>query len=248
MLDEEIDMILDMGVDIRYDTPITSMDALLSEGYDAVFIGSGAPRGKNLEIPGRYESDKIHIGIDWLESVAFGHIDSVEERVLIVGAGNTAMDCCRTSKRIGGTDVKVMARKPRHLFKASDWELEDAEEERIEILENHSPERFFIEDGQVRGMRFEIVDWHRQPGGRLRKEVLDVVDIPCDEVILAIGQETALLTGRRSRQPVRASSSVAMRLGARRTSSGLSPTDTGRRFRFTTTATGSPYPPARRKG
>jgi ferredoxin len=111
--------------------------------------------------------------------------------VLIVGAGNTAMDCCRTSKRIGGTDVKVMARKPRHLFKASDWELEDAEEERIEILENHSPERFFIEDGQVRGMRFEIVDWHKQPDGRLRKEVLDVVDIPCDEVILAIGQETA---------------------------------------------------------
>ncbi len=191
VLDEEIDMILDMGVDIRYDTPITSMDTLLSEGYDAVFIGSGAPRGKNLEIPGRYESDKIHIGIDWLESVAFGHIDSVEERVLIVGAGNTAMDCCRTSKRIGGTDVKVMARKPRHLFKASDWELEDAEEERIEILENHSPERFFIEDGQVRGMRFEIVDWHKQPDGRLRKEVLDVVDIPCDEVILAIGQETA---------------------------------------------------------
>lgn len=191
VLNEEIDMILDMGVDIRYDTPVTSLDELLSEGYDAVFIGSGAPRGKNLEIPGRYESDKIHIGIDWLESVAFGHVNSVAERVLIIGAGNTAMDCCRTSKRIGGTDVKVMARKPRPLFKASDWELEDAEEEQIEILENHSPERFFIEDGEVRGMRFEIVDWHKQPDGRLKKEVLDVVDIPCDEVILAIGQETA---------------------------------------------------------
>jgi NADPH-dependent glutamate synthase beta subunit-like oxidoreductase/ferredoxin len=191
VLDEEINMILDMGVDIRYNTPITSMDELLSEGYDAVFVGSGAPRGKNLEIPGRYDSDKIHIGIDWLESVAFGHIDSVDERVLIIGAGNTAMDCCRTSKRIGGTDVKVMARKPRPLFKASDWELEDAEEEQIQVLENHSPERFFIEDGEVRGMRFEIVDWHKQADGRLRKEVLDVVDIPCDEVILAIGQETA---------------------------------------------------------
>jgi len=191
VLNEEIDMILDMGVDIRYDTPITSLEALLAEEYDAVFIGSGAPRGKNLEIPGRYESDKIHIGIDWLESVAFGHIDSIDPRVLIIGAGNTAMDCCRTSKRIGGTDVKVMARKPRHLFKASDWELEDAEEEQIEILENHSPERFLIEDGQVRGMRFEIVDWNKQPDGRLRKEVLDVVDIPCDDVIVAIGQETA---------------------------------------------------------
>jgi thioredoxin reductase/ferredoxin len=176
VLNEEIDMILDMGVDIRYDTPITSLDALLAEGYDAVFIGSGAPRGKNLEIPGRYESDKIHIGIDWLESVAFGHIDSIDPRVLIIGAGNTAMDCCRTSKRIGGTDVKVMARKPRRLFKASDWELEDAEEEQIEILENHSPERFLIEDGQVRGMRFEIVDWHKQPDIEFNEWDMPIVD------------------------------------------------------------------------
>lgn len=191
ILTEEIDMILDMGVDIRYNTPIASMAALLEEDFDAVFIGSGAPRGKNLEIPGRYDSEKIYIGIDWLESVAFGHIDSIEERVLIIGAGNTAMDCCRTSKRIGGVDVKVMARKPRHLFKASEWELEDAKEEEIEILENYSPERFLIEDGELVGMRFEIVDWHAGEGGRLEKEVLDRVEIPCDAVILAIGQETA---------------------------------------------------------
>src|SRR5207247_3112167 len=98
----EIDMILRMGVDVHYDQPITSMKELLETGgYDAVFVGSGAPKGKNLEIPGRYDSDKIHIGIDWLESVAFGHIDKIEERVLIIGVGNTAMDCCRTSRRIG---------------------------------------------------------------------------------------------------------------------------------------------------
>ncbi|RMH18357.1 MAG: 4Fe-4S dicluster domain-containing protein, partial [Gemmatimonadetes bacterium] len=191
VLDEEIDMILDMGVEVRYNTPVTSMKALLEEGYDAVFVGSGAPKGKNLEIPGRYDTDRIHIGIEWLEAVHFGHVERIGERVLIIGAGNTAMDCCRTAKRLGGRDVKVMARKPRALFKASDWELEDAEEEQVEILENHAPLRFLVEDGALVGMEFEIVTWHEGEDGRLTKEVLDTVEIPCDDVILAIGQENA---------------------------------------------------------
>ena len=118
VLYEEIDYILDMGVDIRYNSPVDSMRALLEKGFDAVFVGSGAPRGKDLDIPGRHERDRIHIGIDWLESVAFGHIDSIGERVLIIGVGNTAMDCCRTSRRLGGKDIKVMARRPRGYFKA----------------------------------------------------------------------------------------------------------------------------------
>src|SRR5271165_3786843 len=109
-----------MGVDIRYSTPITSMRTLLQEGYDAIFVGSGAPRGKELDIPGRHDTDRIHIGIDWLESVAFGHVERIGERVLIIGVGNTAMDCCRSSRRLGGKDVKVMARKPRQFFKASE--------------------------------------------------------------------------------------------------------------------------------
>ena len=138
VLDEEIGYILDIGVDLKFDHPIDSMKELLDEGYDAVFVGTGAPRGKNLEIPGRYDSENIHIGIDWLESVAFDHIETIGKRVLIIGVGNTAMDCCRTSLRIGAEDVKVMARKPREFFKASAWELEDAEEEHVEILVNHS--------------------------------------------------------------------------------------------------------------
>jgi len=191
VLDEEIDMILDMGVDIRYNTPVTSMKALLEEGYDAIFVGSGAPRGKELELPGRHDSDKIHIGIDWLESVHFGHIDSIEPRVLIIGVGNTAMDCCRTAKRLGGTDIKVMARRARQHFKASPWELEDAEEEGIEIVENHSPKRFVIEDGKLVGMEFDRVRWNEGSNGRASMEVIDTVVIPCDTVILAIGQENA---------------------------------------------------------
>ncbi len=119
VLAEEIDLILNMGVDIRYSSPVDSMKALLTQGYDAVFVGSGAPRGKDLEIPGRHDTERIHIGIDWLESVAFGHIDSIGERVLIIGVGNTAMDCCRSSRRLGGKDIKVMARRPRGFFKAS---------------------------------------------------------------------------------------------------------------------------------
>ena len=193
VLDEEIDMILDMGVDLRTGHPVESMAAVLDEGWDAVFIGTGAPRGKELDLPGRWDApDQVHIGIDWLQSIAFEHIDSIGERVLVIGAGNTAMDCCRSAKRIGGKSVKVMARKPRPLFKASPWELEDAEGETIEILENHSPSRFVVENGTLVGMEFEIVRWHEpEGGGRLKKEVLETTVIPCDEVILAIGQDAA---------------------------------------------------------
>ena len=191
VLDEEIDMILRMGIDIRYDTPITSLKALLAEGFDAVFVGTGAPRGKNLELAGRYDSDKIHIGIDWLESVAFGHIESIEERVLIIGVGNTAMDCCRTARRLGGKDIKVMARKPRKYFKASEWELEDAEEEMIEIIVDHSPKEFVVVEGKLRGMTFERFESSEDASGKLVQRSLGDVFIPADVVILAIGQDNA---------------------------------------------------------
>ena len=188
VLDEEIDVILEMGVDIRYNSPVSSLRGLMDEGYDAVFVGSGAPRGKELNLPGRHDTDRIHIGIDWLESIAFGHIDSVGERVLIIGVGNTAMDCCRSSRRLGGKDIKVMARRPRGFFKASPWELDDAEEEEVEILVNHAPKRFIVEDGTLVGMEFDRLEWDEKARN---STVIDTVVIPCDDVILAIGQENA---------------------------------------------------------
>lgn len=190
ILDEEVGYILDMGVDIRYNSPVESLKTLLDDGgFDAVFVGSGAPRGKDLDIPGRWDAkDNIHIGIDWLESVAFGHIDAIGERVLIIGVGNTAMDCCRTSRRLGGKDIKVMARRPRRFFKASPWELEDAEEEGIEIVINYAPKRFVLEDGKLVGMEFERLEWDAEARN---STVIDTVVLPCDDVILAIGQETA---------------------------------------------------------
>ena len=193
VLDEEINYIVDMGVDLKMNHRIDSMKELLDSGeFDAVFVGTGAPRGKNLEIPGRYDSDRIHIGIDWLESVAFEHIEEIGERVLIIGVGNTAMDCCRTSLRLGARDVKVMARKPRGFFKASDWELEDAEEENVEILVNHSPKEFVIEDGKLVGMTFELMEYKVGEDGRIdRGTVTGEKTIPCDDVILAIGQDNA---------------------------------------------------------
>ena len=193
VLREEMQQILDMGVDLRLGTPIDSMAALLEEGFDALFIGSGAPKGKDLEIPGRHDTDRVHIGIDWLTSVAFDHVDSIGERVLIIGAGNTAMDCCRTALRLGGKQVSVMARKPRDYFKASDWELEDAEEERVSILENHSPVALVIENGRLTGMRFECIEYQRDPSARegLRGTVVGEVVLPCDDVIFAIGQDNA---------------------------------------------------------
>ncbi len=194
VLEEEIRMIIDMGVDLKLGHPIRSMKELLaSGGFDAIFVGSGAPKGKNLEIPGRAEADaNVHIGIAWLESVAFGHIDRIGERVLIIGVGNTAMDCCRTSLRLGARHVKVMARKPRGFFKASEWELEDAEEESVDIVVNRSPKAFVTEGGRLVGMTFDCMEYELDARGRITAErVAGEEFIPADDVILAIGQENA---------------------------------------------------------
>jgi len=193
VLDEEIDYILDMGAELELGHPVESLKELLASGeFDAVFVGTGAPRGKELELPGRHDTKNIHIGIDWLESVAFEHTNRIGERVLIIGVGNTAMDCCRTSLRLGATDVKVMARKPRGFFKASDWELEDAEEENVEIVVNHSPKAFVVENGELKGMTFEVMEYKVDEQGNIdRGTVVEETTIPCDDVILAIGQENA---------------------------------------------------------
>ena len=156
-----------------------------------MFVGTGAPKGKELSLPGRRDTDRIHIGIAWLESVAFEHVDTIGERVLIIGVGNTAMDCCRTSLRIGAKSVKVMARKPRGFFKASEWELEDAEEEHVEIIVNHAPKAFVVEDGKLKGMTFERLEYEMDGAEIKSQRVVEEVFIPCDDVILAIGQENA---------------------------------------------------------
>lgn len=192
-LDEEIQYILDMGVDLKLGQRINSFDDFLEQdAFDAVFVGSGAPKGKELDLPGRFETNNVHIGIEWLESVAFEHIDSIGKKVLIIGVGNTAMDCCRSSLRIGAKEVKVMARKPRGFFKASDWELEDAEEENVEIIVNHSPKAFVIENHKLVGMLFEEMEYQIDDQGKIdRGKVVREKIIHCDDVILAIGQDNA---------------------------------------------------------
>jgi NADPH-dependent glutamate synthase beta subunit-like oxidoreductase len=192
VLDEEIGYIVDMGADLRLNSPIESMRALLDSGeFDAVFVGTGAPRGKELELPGRHDSSRVHIGIAWLESVAFKHVERIGGRVLIIGVGNTAMDCCRSSLRLGAQHVKVMARKPRQFFKASDWELEDAEQESVQIVVNRAPKRFVTENGVLQGMVFEQLEYDFQDGEISATRVLGEEFYPCDDVILAIGQENA---------------------------------------------------------
>jgi formate dehydrogenase beta subunit len=192
VLDEEIGYIVQMGADLRLNSPVKSMRQLLdSKEFDAVFVGSGAPKGKELDLPGRRDTDRIHIGIAWLESVAFGHIERVGERVLIIGVGNTAMDCCRTSLRLGAKDVKVMARKPRLFFKASEWELEDAEQEKVQIVVNHAPQSFVTEGGRLTGMMFEKLEYDVENGEITATRSMGEVFLPCDDVILAIGQENA---------------------------------------------------------
>jgi NADPH-dependent glutamate synthase beta subunit-like oxidoreductase/ferredoxin len=189
---EEIGYIVDMGVDLRLGTRVESLKRLLdSRKFDAIFVGSGAPKGKELSLPGRRDTDRIHIGITWLESVAFEHVKTIGERVLIIGVGNTAMDCCRTSLRLGAKDVKVMARKPRGFFKASDWELEDAEAENVEIVVNHAPKSFVVKDGKLTGMLFDKMEYDVRAGRIVSERATGEVFYPCDDVILAIGQENA---------------------------------------------------------
>ena len=194
VIDEEIAAIVDMGVDLKLGHRIESMRKLLEEGgFDAVFVGSGAPKGKELNLPGRQEGGaNIHIGITWLESIAFEHIKTVGENVLIIGVGNTAMDCCRSSLRLGAKSVKVMARKPRQFFKASEWELEDAEAESVEIVINRSPKSFVVEGGKLKGMMFDVMGYEVDARGRITAERVTAEEfLPADDVILAIGQENA---------------------------------------------------------
>ena len=194
VLDEEVDRILDMGVEHRVGESVSSMKALLDEEYDAVFVGTGAPRGRDIDVPGRKEAAaNIHVGIEWLMSVSFDHLDAVGKRVIVLGGGNTAMDCCRTAKRIGGVDVKVIVRSPRETMKASPWEIEDAEGEDVDIWNNHVPLEFVHEDGRLTGMRFEKVRAEYDADGKrsLVPTGEEPVLVPCDDVLVAIGQDNA---------------------------------------------------------
>jgi NADPH-dependent glutamate synthase beta subunit-like oxidoreductase len=194
VLNDEIAQIVDMGVDLKLNHPIKSMKDLLENGgFDAVFVGAGAPKGKELKLPGRAEGGaNVHIGITWLESVAFEHIKQIGKKVLIIGVGNTAMDCCRTSLRLGADDVKVIARKPRQFFKASAWELDDAEEEHVKIIINRSPRNFVVENGKLKGMTFDVMEYDIDAQGRITAERITGEEfLEADDVILAIGQENA---------------------------------------------------------
>ena len=194
IIDEECDYILDIGVEFRGGQRIDSLKALLAQDFNAIFVGSGAPRGRDLEIPGRKEAAaNIHIGIDWLSSVSFGHITKIGKRVIVLGGGNTAMDCCRSSRRLGGEDVKVVVRSGFEEMKASPWEKEDAMHEDIPILNFLVPKEFTHENGRLTGVLFEKVKAIRDQKGRRDLVPTGEPDqhIPCDDVLVAVGQENA---------------------------------------------------------
>jgi NADPH-dependent glutamate synthase beta subunit-like oxidoreductase/NAD-dependent dihydropyrimidine dehydrogenase PreA subunit len=191
VLDEEIGYIVDMGVDVRYNTPVDSLKALLdTKEYDAVFVGSGAPKGKEMDIPGRHDTDQVFIGIEWLESIHFGHVDSVGKRVIIIGVGNTAMDCCRSAKRLGATDVKGHRAQDAQVLQGVAVGARRRREEKVEILENLQPVRFVIENGVLTGLEFDKFK-SVEVNGQLKQEVIGREIIPCDTVVLAIGQDNA---------------------------------------------------------
>jgi formate dehydrogenase beta subunit len=196
VIDEECGYILDLGVEFRGGQRIDSLKALLAEGWDAVFVGSGAPRGRDLDIPGRQEAAKnIHIGIDWLSSVSFGHTDKIGKRVVVLGGGNTAMDCCRSARRLGGEDVQVVVRSGFAEMKASPWEKEDAMHEGIPIHNFLVPKQFILDNGKLTGITFEKVKAEYDSKGRRKLVSAGEPDqhFPCDDVLVAVGQENAFL-------------------------------------------------------
>jgi len=194
VIDEETGYVLDLGVDFRGGVRIDSMKSLLADGFDAIFVGSGAPRGRDLQIPGRQEAaEHIHVGIDWLSSVSFGHVTKIGKRVIVLGGGNTAMDCCRTSRRLGGEQVTVIVRSGFEEMKASPWEKEDAMHEGIPIVNYLVPKEFLHRKGQLIGMAFERVQAAYDAKGR--RELVPTGEpehiVECDEVLIAVGQENA---------------------------------------------------------
>ena len=178
---------------VEYNHEVNSFKEFLKLDHDAVFIGTGAPKGKDLNIPGRQEaSNNIHIGIDFLASVAFEHVSKIGKKVIVLGGGNTAMDCCRTAVRLGGKEVGVYVRSPKVDMKASDWEVEEAEMENIPIYENHVPKEFIVKDGKLCGMLFEKVTAEYSNGKRkLIPTGEPLVEVECDDVLMAIGQDNA---------------------------------------------------------
>ena len=193
VLDEEVNYVLDMGIKTHFRRYIDSLAEILAQPYDAVFVGTGAPRGSDLDLPGRKECEKsIHVGIDWLSSVAFEHIKEIGKRVLVLGGGNTAMDCCRTARRLGGEDVKVVVRSEFAKMKASPWEIDDAIAEDIPVFNNHVPREFVHEDGVLKGMIFDKVDVvYDDTGKRSLVPTGEEVFFEADEVLIAIGQDNA---------------------------------------------------------
>ena len=194
VIDEETGFIMALGVDFRASQRIDSMKALLAQNWDAVFVGCGAPRGRDLKAPGRVEAAAhIHIGIDWLASVSFGHVTKIGKRVIVLGGGNTAMDCCRSARRLGADDVKVIVRSGFEEMKASPWEKEDAMHEGIPIINFHVPKHFVHVDGTLVGMSFEIVEARYDDKGRRSLVPTGAPDVvfDCDDVLIAVGQENA---------------------------------------------------------
>jgi formate dehydrogenase beta subunit len=194
VIDEETGYIIGLGVEFRGGTRVDSMKALLTEPWDAIFVGSGAPRGRDLDIPGRQEAAKnVHIGIDWLSSVSFGHVTKIGRRVIVLGGGNTAMDCCRSSKRLGGEEVQVVVRSGFEEMKASPWEKEDAQHEGIPIHNYLVPKEFTHENGKLTGITFEKVKAEKDDKGRRKLVHAGEPDqhFPCDDVLVAVGQENA---------------------------------------------------------
>jgi NADPH-dependent glutamate synthase beta subunit-like oxidoreductase len=194
VIDEECDYILNIGIEFRGGKRIDSLKKLLAEDWDAVFVGSGAPRGRDLDIPGRQEAAaNIHIGIDWLSNVSFGHITKIGKRVIVLGGGNTAMDCCRSSRRLGGEDVKVIVRSGFEEMKASPWEKEDAMHEGIPIFNFLVPKEFTHQNGKLTGVLFEKVKAERDEKGRRKLVPSGEPDqhVPCDDVLVAVGQENS---------------------------------------------------------
>ena len=197
VLDSEIKDIENMGVEIKTNTKIESIDDLFEQGYDAVLVAIGAHKGQKLSIPGA-ENPGVLIGIDFIRDVNMGERVPLGKNVLVLGGGNVAFDCARVALRLGANQVQLACLESEMNIPASRDEIEQGNEEGIQIHYSKTFSRILSKNEKITGVEcLEVESFSFDEDGKLQLEVVEdsqyVID--ADTVIWAIGQQPVIPEG-----------------------------------------------------
>jgi NADH-quinone oxidoreductase subunit F len=194
VIEEEIDYIRNCGVDIFYNSPVDAthtVNDLLAEGYNAVFIAPGAQASMRSGIVGEDEGlQGLHYGLKFLTNIRTGQDIPLKGKVIVIGGGNVAIDSARTALRMGAADVQIFYRRSREEMPAWEKDIDEALDEGIGLNLHWAPKRILQKEGKVSGMEFLRSQTIYDDDGRARvsvdEDAIQVVDT--DVVIMSIGQ------------------------------------------------------------